>query len=57
MAEELLSSGKLAEKVGLSPAKLKKVLAELGIQPTQMKGICAMYDGAAAKKVAASLKK
>lgn len=57
MPEELLSSGKLAEKVGVSPAKLKKILAELEIQPTQMKGICAMYDGAALKKVTASIKK
>ncbi|HNY31047.1 MAG TPA: hypothetical protein PKO15_09170 [Fibrobacteria bacterium] len=57
MPEELLSSGKLAEKVGLSPAKLKKLLAELEIQPAQMKGICAMYDAAALKKVQSSLKK
>lgn len=53
---ELLSTGKLAEATGASPAKLKKILAELGIEPTEMKGKCAMYDPSVAKKVATALK-
>ncbi len=53
---DLLSSGKLAEAAGLTPAKLKKVLADLGIAPTAKKGVCAYYDSSIVSKVKAAAK-
>jgi|GEM_PF-2447788 len=51
-----LTTGKIAEQLGVSPAKVKKAIAELQIVPTSMKGVCAYYDTAAVKKLAAALK-
>jgi len=53
---ELLTTGKIAEATGASPAKIKKAIAELGIEPTAKKGICCLYDAAAVKKITAAVK-
>jgi hypothetical protein len=41
--EEMLTSGKLAEKFGVSPAKIKKAITELALEPDAKKGPCAYY--------------
>ena len=52
----MLSPAKLAEAVGASPAKLKKAIETLGLQPSAKKGVCCFYDEAAVAKIRASLK-
>lgn len=56
MASELLTSGKMAESLGVSPAKIKKALTDLGIEPTSKKGACSYYDSAVLTKVKSALK-
>lgn len=56
MATGLMTSGKIAEATGKSPAAVKKAIAELGIEPTEKKGPCCYYDAAAVKKITAKLK-
>jgi len=52
----LLTSTKIAEAAGVSPAKVKKAIDGLGIPPTAKKGCCTYYDAAAVKKITAALK-
>ena len=54
--DALLSPAKVAEALGVSPAKVKKAIESIGLQPTSKKGICAYYDAAAVKKIQAALK-
>lgn len=56
MNNELLTTGKIAEATGVSPAKIKKAIAELGIEPAVKKGPCCYYDAAAVKKITEKLK-
>lgn len=42
--EDMLSSGKIAEALKISPAKLKKYISELGIEPAMKKGVCSFYS-------------
>lgn len=56
MSAELLTTGKIAEATGASPAKIKKAIAELGLEPAAKKGICNYYDADAVKKITAKLK-
>lgn len=56
MSAELLTTGKIAEATGASPAKVKKAIAELGIEPTAKRGVCGLYDAAAVKKISDKLK-
>lgn len=42
--------------LGASPAKVKKVIASLGIEPAAKKGVCSYFDAAAVKKIADALK-
>lgn len=57
MAEqELLTSAKLAEKIGVSAGKVAKYLKEQGIQPDIMKGRCGYYGAETATKVEEALK-
>ena len=55
MSEEQLSPAKIAEALGVSPAKVKKAIASLELQPTSKKGICSFYDAAAVAKIKAAL--
>jgi hypothetical protein len=52
----LLTSAKIAEQLGASPAKVKKAIDSLGIQPAAKKGICCLYDAAAVQKIQGALK-
>jgi hypothetical protein len=53
---ELLTAGKLAEKLGVSAGKVKKALQELSIQPDLVKGGCNYYSSAVAKKIEKAVK-
>ena len=54
--QELLTSAKLAEQIGVSPGKVTKFLKEQGIEPDQMKGRCGYYGPETARKVEEALK-
>ena len=58
MADEqnLLSPAKIAETLGASPAKVKKTIAALGLEPTVKKGACCFYDTVAVQKIQFNLK-
>jgi hypothetical protein len=51
----LYTAGKLAEALGVSQGKVKKLLVELGIEHCSAKGACKYYDQAALEKVKAAL--
>ena len=48
---EMLTAGKLSEKLGFSPAKIKKAIEELQIEPDMKKGPCSYYSEASATKI------
>ncbi len=54
--EELLTGGKIAEKLGVPAAKIKKAIEELKIEPDAKKGPCAYYGPDTVKKIEAKLK-
>lgn len=41
--KELLTSGKIAELLGVSAGKIKKAITELNLEPDAKKGPCAYY--------------
>ena len=43
MADELLTAGKIAEKLGVSPAKVSKAIKDNGVEPDQKKGNCRLF--------------
>jgi hypothetical protein len=51
MAGQLYSPGKLAEALGVSAGKVKKLLDELKIKEDSVKGACKYYGEAALKKL------
>jgi len=53
----LLTAGNIAKELGVSDAKVKKAIQQLGIQPTAKKGVCNYYPKDALKKIKASLLK
>ena len=53
----LLTSGKIAQAIGASPAAVKKAITELKLKPTAVKGPCSYYDGEALKKIKAKVSK
>lgn len=59
MAKEesnLLTTAKLAEKIGASPAKVKKAIQELNIEPDLVKCRCNYYSETVAEKVKSAIK-
>ncbi len=59
MAKEstsMMTAANLAKEFGVSDAKVKKAIAELGLQPDAKKGVCAYYGPEAKKKIKAALK-
>ncbi len=52
----LLTAGTIAKKLGVSDAKVKKAIKDLGIQPKAKKGVCNYYSGDAVAVVKAALK-
>jgi hypothetical protein len=54
-ASDLLSTGKIAEELGATPAKVKKAIVELGLKPASTKGVCSYYTRASLAKIKAAL--
>lgn len=48
---EMLSAGKLAEKIGATPAKVKKAITELKIEPAMTKCNCNYYSPDSVMKI------
>lgn len=54
--EEMLSAGKVAAALGATAAQVKKAIADLKLEPSQVKGACSYYNEAAVKKIKAAIK-
>lgn len=52
----LMTAAVMAKELGVSDAKVKKAITELGLQPDAKKGCCSYYGPDTLKKVKASLK-
>jgi hypothetical protein len=50
-APVMLTSAKIAEKIGVSVGKVKKAIEELGIQPDMKKAGCAYYSDSTCSKI------
>jgi len=55
--ENLITSGDIAKELGISDAKAKRVIKELGLQPRAKKGVCNYYSRDALAKIRKSLGK
>ena len=55
MAEELLSAGKVAKALDVSPQKVKEAIEKAGLEPDSVKGSCKYYGPASVEKIKASL--
>ena len=58
MAQEttpLMTAAVMAKELGVSDAKVKKAIAELGLQPGAKKGCCSYFGATALKKLKAAL--
>ena len=53
--DDLVTAGAIAKKLGVSDAKVKKALKELGLLPVAKKGVCSYYAQSAIAKVEAAL--
>ena len=51
MAGQLYSPAKLAEALGISAGKVKKLIEELKLKEDSVKGVCKYYGEAALKKL------
>ncbi len=47
----LLTAGKMAERLGISPGAVKKLIEAQNIKPDQIKSGCKYYGAAALKKL------
>lgn len=56
MSDAQLSPAKIAEALGASPAKVKKAIQTLGLEPSSKKGVCCFYDSGAVEKIKGALK-
>ena len=52
---ELLTTGKIAEKLGVSQGKVSKVVKEKGLEPDARKGACGYYGPEKVKLIAEAL--
>lgn len=52
----LMTAAVMAKELGVSDAKVKKAITELGLQPEAKKGCCSYYGPDTLKKVKAALK-
>ncbi len=57
MADELLTAGKIAERLGVSPAKVSKAIKDNAVEPDQKKGNCAYFGAQKVAQLEALLKK
>jgi hypothetical protein len=54
--QELITAANIAKELGASPAKVKKAIEGLGLQPAAKKGVCSYYGRGDVKKIQAALK-
>ncbi len=54
---DLSTAGNIAKTLGVSDAKVKKVIKELGIEPDAKKGVCNYYAKGTVDKIKTALKK
>lgn len=54
---DLLTAGQIAKTLGVSDAKVKKAIGELGIKPKAKKGVCNYYAKDVLPKVKAAAAK
>lgn len=54
--DELLTTAKIAEKLGVPASRVSKVIKEKGVQPDQKKGNCGYYGPAKVKEIEEALK-
>ncbi len=55
-SEGLMTANNIAKDLGVSDAKVKKVIQELGIKPKAKKGVCSYYAKDSIPKIKAALK-
>jgi len=55
-SSEFISAGSIAKSLVVSDAKVKKIISELGIQPSAKKGICNLYSKESIAKIKTALK-
>jgi len=53
---ELLTAAKIAQKLGVKPAEVKKAIVAAGLTPDVKRGACAYYKPATVKKIQKALK-
>jgi plasmid maintenance system antidote protein VapI len=54
---EMLTAGKMAEALGVSQGKVKKLIEEFGIEPDEIKRGCKYYGSSTLKKLKAEVQK
>jgi hypothetical protein len=54
---DMYTAGKLAEKLGVSQGKVKKIIEAESIEPDEIKRNCKYYSEATAQKIKALLEK
>lgn len=54
--KDLVTTGDIAKELGVSDAKVKKAIKELGITPEAKKGVCNYYSREAKAKIKKALK-
>ena len=55
MAEELLTAGKVAKALEVSPKKIKEAIEKAGLEPDVVKGACKYYKPETVEKIKAAL--
>lgn len=48
---DLMSAANIAKELGVTDAKVKKAIKELGLEPDAKKGVCCLYGAAAQAKI------
>ena len=56
MTDELLTTGKIAEKLGVPAGKVSKIIKQGGLEPDQKKGNCGYFGPEKVKQIEAALK-
>jgi len=54
---DMYTAGKLAEKLGVSQGKVKKIIEAANIEPDEVKRNCKYYSEATAEKIKGMLEK
>ena len=56
MADEQITAANIAKELGASPAKVKKAIDDLKLQPVAKKGVCSYYSRDQVRKIKGALK-